>query len=110
MSLCLPDLPCITIRASRLRGSAVTGGIAILLEQATPAEMLPMIADAYGLTEREKEIISELVTGASTKELAHTLHISTYTVQDHLKSIFAKTGVSSRRELIWHLFSRFSNV
>lgn len=110
VSLCLPDLPCITIRASRLRGSAATGGIAVLLEQATPAEMLPMIADAYGLTEREKEIISELVTGASTKELAQTLHISTYTVQDHLKSIFAKTGVSSRRELIWHLFSRFSSV
>ncbi|AZK47881.1 helix-turn-helix transcriptional regulator [Paenibacillus lentus] len=108
VSLCLPDLPCVTIRASRLHGSV--DSIAVWMEQATPSEMLPMIADAYGLTKREKEIISELVTGASTKEVAHTLHISTYTVQDHLKSIFAKTGVASRRELIWQLFSRFSCV
>ncbi|MNJ47937.1 DNA-binding transcriptional regulator CsgD [compost metagenome] len=110
VSLCLPDLPCVTIRASRLHGSVGSAEIAVLIQQATPSEMLPMIADAYGLTKREKEIISELITGASTKELALTLHISTYTVQDHLKSIFAKTGVASRRELIWRLFSRFGCV
>ncbi|MNY71864.1 CsgBAC operon transcriptional regulatory protein [compost metagenome] len=66
-----------------------------------------MTTEAFGFTEREKEIVHHLSGGHSTKELAQLLHISAYTVQDHLKSIFSKAGVSSRRELIWLLYSRY---
>lgn len=53
-----------------------------------------------GLTERESELLHHLVGGSDTRELAQRLYMSEYTVQDHLKSIFAKTGANSRRVLI----------
>ncbi len=63
--------------------------------------------EAYSFTIREKQVIRKILTGMSTKELAQELCISIYTVQDHLKSIFEKTGVSSRNELVWEVFLKF---
>ncbi|NRS20441.1 helix-turn-helix transcriptional regulator [Brevibacillus sp. HB1.4B] len=103
----MPDGPYMTIQASPMNTQSSTVHLAVLFGPAKPADMLPLIAESYGLSVREKQILDQIVRGASTKELARTLHISAYTVQDHLKSIFVKTGVSSRRELIWQLFTRF---
>ncbi|MFA9559967.1 helix-turn-helix transcriptional regulator [Evansella sp. AB-rgal1] len=64
--------------------------------------------NCYGLSSREKQLIVRLLRGYSTKEFAESLVISTYTVQDHLKSIFLKTSVNSRRELIWLMLSQYS--
>lgn len=104
----MPDGPYLAIRASRLHGSNGEIQLAVSFEPARPSDMLPIIAEAYRLTEREQQLLEGVIRGLSTKELAASLHISAYTVQDHLKSIFAKTAVASRRELIWHLHSRFS--
>ena len=54
----------------------------------------------YGLTEQEQKISGLVFHGLSTREISDTLHITQHTVQDHLKSIFDKTGVRSRRELV----------
>jgi two-component system, NarL family, nitrate/nitrite response regulator NarL len=51
------------------------------------------------LTAREVEIISEIKTGNSNKQIARKLSISEETVKRHLSNIFEKLGVSSRLEL-----------
>ena len=42
--------------------------------------------------------------GLSTNEIARRLRLAPYAVQDHLKSIFEKTGVGTRGELVARLF------
>lgn len=93
------------VRASRLEGQSTAAQTAIVLAPATPIEVAPMIMDAYGLTQRERELMGLVLRGMSTKELGATMRISNLTVQQHLKSIFDKTGVRSRRELAAQVFS-----
>jgi DNA-binding CsgD family transcriptional regulator len=88
----------ITLRAARMGGSA--GKIAVTIEEASPVDRLEIFCLAFGLTAREGELMRALATGADSKELAARLFVTEHTVQDHLKSIFARTATHSRRELV----------
>lgn len=88
---------------TRLSGD--TGGrTAVIIHPATPQDVAPVIALSYGLTERECHVAMQCVQGRVTREIARALSVSPYTVQDHLKSIFDKTGVRSRGELVGQIF------
>jgi DNA-binding NarL/FixJ family response regulator len=91
------------VRGSLL-GNDADARVAILIEPAHPPELAPLIADLYGLTQRERAVTELVAQGFTTGEIAKRLHLSAYTVQDHLKAIFEKTGTGSRRELVARLF------
>jgi DNA-binding CsgD family transcriptional regulator len=78
--------------------------VAVIVEPAHPARIAPLLMSAYGLTEREQELTRLVLQGFSTAEIAVRLVISVHTVQQHLKSIFDKTGVRSRREIVTKIF------
>jgi DNA-binding CsgD family transcriptional regulator len=80
------------------------GRVAIILHPAREPEVAPLIVAAYGLSAREREVTGLVMQGRSTEEIAQHMHVSAYTVQDHLKAIFDKAGVRSRRELVAELF------
>jgi DNA-binding CsgD family transcriptional regulator len=87
--------------------SLVSGGprrVAVIVEPAHPARIAPLLMSAYGLTEREQDVTRLVLQGNSTAETAERLVVSTHTVQQHLKSIFDKTGVRSRRDLVAKVF------
>jgi DNA-binding CsgD family transcriptional regulator len=91
-----------------LYGTRLSGGLegrtAVIIQPAASKEVAPLVALAYGLSERETEITTLCMKGQSTKQMAQTLAMSPYTVQDHLKSIFNKTGARSRGELVGQIF------
>ena len=87
--------------------SLVSGGarrVAVIVEPAHPARIAPLLMSAYGLTEREQEVTRLVLQGSSTAEIAQRLVVSAHTVQQHLKSIFDKTKVRSRRDLVGKVF------
>jgi len=95
----------IVLHASAASGTQ-SGRVAVILQSATPASIAPLIAAAYGLTKRERELTELILQGHVTGDIAARLLLSPHTVQEHLKSIFTKTGVRSRRELVGTVFMR----
>lgn len=78
--------------------------VAVIIQEATPEEVMPIMMSAYGLSEQERAISGLVFQGQSTQAISQHLHIGENTVQDHLKSIFNKTGLRSRRELVATVF------
>jgi DNA-binding CsgD family transcriptional regulator len=82
------------------------GDIAVSIEPAAPGDRVSVFARACGLSRRETELLGHLVAGADTREVARQMFVSENTVQDHLKSVFAKTAARSRRALLARALGR----
>ncbi len=93
----------ITVRGWVLRNGS-EARTAITLEPSRGPELTELLAEAYGLTARERHVCKLVAKGLPNAAIADRLYLSTYTVQDHLKAIFLKLDVSSRGQLVARLF------
>ena len=87
-----------------MMGDDAQGRVGVIVRPASPPQIAGLIAEAYGLSKREREVTRLVLNGLSTREISDRLTLSPYTVQDHLKAVFEKVGVRSRRELVARLF------
>jgi DNA-binding NarL/FixJ family response regulator len=81
----------------------------ILVMTKVPEKELPFDTDTfairYGLSRREKELVTLIFQGLSNMEIGEQMFISEHTVKVHLKHIFDKVGVKNRTSLIRKLFA-----
>ncbi|WP_053716348.1 helix-turn-helix transcriptional regulator [Saccharothrix sp. NRRL B-16348] len=89
----------IACQAERLDADGA-GDVAVVIQAATAAQLLPSFCSWYGITARERQVVEQLHAGAAPKHIARRLDLSVHTVNDHLKAVFRKTGAQGRDELI----------
>jgi DNA-binding CsgD family transcriptional regulator len=85
-----------------LHGSLPTGQrdrVAVVIQSTPEDQAAPLRLEAFGLSAREREVATLISHGLDTAGIAERLFISPWTVQDHCKAIFEKTGTRTRREL-----------
>jgi DNA-binding NarL/FixJ family response regulator len=58
-------------------------------------------AEQVSLTEREAEVLQQLATGLSFREIADVLAISSHTVAQHVRNIYKKLAVRSRGKAVY---------
>jgi len=92
----------LTVHGTLLEGRRK--GTAVIIEPARRPEIAPLLLKAYELSDREQDVALCVLQGLSTAEMAQRLFISAHTVQDHLKAIFDKVGIRTRRQLVSTVF------
>jgi DNA-binding CsgD family transcriptional regulator len=92
-----------TVTAAPLEDGRTNRQVVVTMESTPGSDLAALLLTAHGLSRREQEVCREVLAGRSTAEIAAALFISANTVQDHLKSVFDKVGVRTRRELVARL-------
>lgn len=96
----------VLVRATALVADGDESRTVVTIEPAPAGEFTDLLFAAYALTTREREVCTDVLDGLSTARIARHRHITPNTVQDHLKSVYAKTGARSRAELCARLAGR----
>jgi DNA-binding CsgD family transcriptional regulator len=90
----------VAVHAARLRDASGNGPIALTVAPAASTERSSLFLAAHGLTPAQRRVADLVLQGRTTAQIVVDLRISAHTVQDHLKVVFDKVGVRSRRELV----------
>lgn len=93
-------VPFLTVRAQPLHGpTGVFVGV-LLQRPGGGGQVFSKAAKTFNLSPRELETLAMLMQGSTLSEVAQMMHITSSTVQDHIKSMLEKTGTRNRSELI----------
>ena len=55
---------------------------------------------AFELTDREREVLDLMASGATNREIASSLYLSPNTVKEHTSGLFRKLDVRNRTEAV----------
>jgi DNA-binding CsgD family transcriptional regulator len=83
-----------------MQGQVLGDDVAVIVQQANGELLLPPFCDWYGLTTRERQIVTRLYDGSAPKQVARQLQLSVHTVNEHLTAVYRKTGAVGRDELV----------
>ncbi len=98
----------ITVHASPLKGPS--GQLtAVVLDAADASQLSSLVLAAHGLTPAQSRVAALVLQGRSTRSIVAELHISSHTMQEHLRAVFDTFGIGSRRELVAALSGRPSH-
>lgn len=103
--LSCPDNGWLVLEANGVTAPDGGSRVVVTVKAARPLTLAPLLLQARGLTEREIAVAMCVLQGMSNAEVAAHLYISEYTVQDHVKAAFAKTGVRGRRTFVRSVLS-----
>jgi two-component system response regulator DesR len=73
--------------------------VALGMEVFTPQPTRPASAPLSG---REREVLAEIASGATNREIGSRLYLSPHTVKEHTSAIYRKLGVRNRAEAVKH--------
>ncbi|GAA2705864.1 hypothetical protein Apa02nite_066940 [Actinoplanes palleronii] len=83
-----------------MHAQPLDAALVVTIQPAAADQLLPAFAAWHDLTARERTVLDQVRAGRAAKQIATRLRLSPYTVNDHLKAIYRKTGVSGRDELL----------
>ncbi|MCB1697020.1 MAG: hypothetical protein KDI34_12380 [Halioglobus sp.] len=101
--------PCLKGAVERITArETVAAGVALSSKRVPESEsgdglLLHQRLAEFGLSRRERDVVSLLYKGLTSLSIAEQLHISVRTVNNHLRTIFEKAGVHNRTSLIYQL-------
>jgi DNA-binding CsgD family transcriptional regulator len=91
--------PGVVLRAVRLESELGTR-FGLFIERYQQRDLIQAATQRYDLTSRETEVLDQLFLGEPTSSIAARLSIADTTVQQHVKNIGAKVGVTTRKAIV----------
>ncbi len=91
-------LPFMVVRVAPLTGAAGPK-IGVLVERYRSRNPLRLAAEKFAMSSRELEVLSLVLKGMGTPQIANALDIAESTAHDHIKRMMLKTRARNRVEL-----------